>query len=237
MLYQARHERVPKEGYDVKYVAVYRSPAGEEVFDDEATVERIVIVEEPDSLASRSQREHAIDELSRILVKESADYFPAPSPVVNRKEVAHAIEAMALEPDLKLRVGRYVAERLPHENPEVQRDCAVRLLVGSSLKEAILPLTELLVYQASWDHQTCCEDPVHHLALTTLREFVANDAKLQYEAARAALSLLSRQASGFYEDIVKTWTAEILNMLANSASTQCDWAREQLKGLGIAPSA
>jgi hypothetical protein len=206
----------------VKYVPVYRSPSGDEVFEDQATVEGIAIAEVPGTAATRSERERAIAKLCRILVGDS-------SPNVDWAKLKHAIEAMAIEADLKLQVGQRVAATLPAENPDAEY--AAKLLLESGLKEAIGPLTELLVYQASWDHTTCCEDGVHDLAMTTLRKFLAEKPEFRYEAARAALALLARQDNSFYRDLVRTWAKELLTGLANSATTERDWASEQLKGI------
>jgi len=237
MLYDARHERVLKKGYqvkyvpvhqpahDVKYVPVYRSPGGDYVFEDEATVDGIAIVEVPGAVPSRSERECAIAKLSCILFAESP-------PKVDWSQLVHAIDAMAMEPDLKLQVGQQVGQRLPSENPDWELNLAVKLLVDSGLKEAIAPLTSLLEYEASWDHMTCCAGMVHGLAQTTLRKFVAHNPQFLYEAARAALELLARQKNEWYRDLVKTWTIELLRGLASTTDPQRDWAREQLKELG-----
>lgn len=224
MLYKARHERVLKEGYKMKYVPVYRSPSGDEVFEDEATVEQIKIVEVPSTVPSRSERERAIANLSRILLVK-------PCPQVDWSQLTQAIEAMAVEADLKLEVGHWVAKRLPTENPDIEINLAVKLLEESALKEAIMPLTNLLEYEASWDHITCCANMVHGLAQRTLRKFVAYNSEFQYEAARAALEILARQNNQYYRDLVKTWAIELLRGIVSTTDPQRDWAREQLKEL------
>ncbi len=236
MLYDLRHERVLKSGYqvksvsahqpghDAKYVPVYRSPSGDEVFEAEATVEGIAIVEMPGVEHSRSERERAIAKLSDILFAQSP-------PKVDWSHLVHAIDAMAMEPDLKLKVGQQVSQRLPLENPDLVLDLAVKLLVDSGLNEAIAPLTSLLEYEASWDHMTCCAGMVHGRAQTTLRRFVADNRQFLYEAARTALQLLARQNNQWYKDLVKTWAIELLRGLASTTDTKRDWAREQLKAL------
>ena len=120
MLFDARDERVLREGYQVKYVSVerpghhvkyvplYRSPSGDEVFEDAATVEGIAIVAVPDTAPSRGARERAIANLSRIYFERFERVR-----VVDWSQLKHAIEAMALEADLKLQVARQFAERLP----------------------------------------------------------------------------------------------------------------------------
>jgi hypothetical protein len=125
-----------------------------------ATVEGIQF--EWDSTAlSRSERKEMISSFILPLCEErlaSAD----------RVQRERLIEGMALEPDLRFEVGQRVANSLPPENPD-SADWAVKLLVASDLMEAITPLTELLEYQASTDHATCCGDHVHDLALSALR--------------------------------------------------------------------
>jgi hypothetical protein len=123
--------------------------------------------------------------------------------------------------------------RLPPENPDVELDLAVKLLVDSGLKEAIAPLTSLLEYDASWDHTTCCAGMAHSVARTTLRNLVANHPQFLYEAARTALEILARQKDEGSRDLVKTWARELLRELAASTDSQRDWAREQLEELNV----
>lgn len=236
-LYDARHERVLRKGYQIKYVSVsepgqkvkyvpvYRAPSGDEVFEDEAMVDGIAIVEIHDTIPSKSERERAIEKLCSILIDKQTHY-------VDYKMLKIAIEAMALESDLKFQVGEKIADNLPPENPDA--DYAVKFLADSALKEAISPLTNLLVYEASWDHVTCCEDSVHDLARTTLRKFIADDPDLYYEAAKVALALFERLDNKYYKyykDIMKTWAEELLKWLVNSASKYSDWANDQLRNL------
>ena len=215
----------------MKYVPVYIDSSGKEVFESEATDPGITIVELPGAKPSRAERERAIDKLTEIL-------FAEPSSILEKRPIVHprlreAIKAMAVEPDLKLRVGVFLAEKLVadefyHEFP--QAEYVVSFLVESTLKEAIVPLTTLLAYETSWDH-TGVEDFVHELAQTTLRQYVAHNLDFQSEAARAALDLLQRCKAPYYTDLAKKWAIELLAGLANSSSTKGDWARERMKEL------
>ena len=121
-------------------------------------------------------------------------------------------------------------DNLPPENPDFSND--VKLLAESGLKEAIAPLTRLLVYKASWDHHTCCEEPLHEEVRMTLRKFVADDnSEFRYEAAREAIALHAQESENFYKDILKTWAIELLVGLTYHNCINREWAREQLKKL------
>ncbi len=236
MLYDARPERVLRKGYqvkyvsvkqpghDVKYVPVYRSPSGDEVFEDEATVDGIAIVQMFSAVPSKWERERAVAKLAQIL----RACGKIPSPNVDSFQLKQAIIAMALEPELKLQIGQQEVQSLPSESPDAE--FAVSLLADSGLKEAIAPLTKLLVYSSSWDHHTD-EDSVHELARTTLRRFLADNSEFRYVAAREALALLGQQHVDYYRDTVKIWAVELLVGLTYPTSVHRDWAREQLKEL------
>lgn len=236
MLYEPVRERILKKGYRVKYVPVYYDPSGKHVFEDEATVEEIAIVEVLGTEPSRSERERAI--------KKLIDTLFGKLPIQDWTKLTDAIKAMALEADLKLQVGISLAEKLVadefyHEFPKAEY--VVSFLVESGLKDAIVPLTSLMAFETSWDHKEA-EDFVYDLARETLRKYVADNPDFQYEAARAARELHT-QLSGqrlkgeYYRDLVKTWACEVLVGLANSTSEKRDWAREQLKELQCSAAA
>lgn len=217
MLYDAHPERKLKKDYLVKYVPV-RSPSGDEVSEDEATVKGFTIVEVPDVEPTRSEREHAVDKLVEILVAESI-------PKDDWLRLQRAVEDMAIEDDLKLRVGRRVAAMLPDENPS-DAEFAVKLLVESGLSGAIEPLTKLLAYEASWDHR-CCEDHVYDLALAALGEFLEKKPELRGEAAQVAFALVERRDAddwtrknrSFYTDRVRAWANQLHAEMAESSTT------------------
>jgi hypothetical protein len=245
MLYEAVQEPILKKGYKVKYVSleqpgrnpkyvpVYRSPNGEEVFEDEAMAPGITIVEVPDVEATRVEREQAITKLTAILLAEPT--LGQVSPVVDWRKFKDAIKGMSFEADLKLEVGasladKLVADKFYHEFPEAEY--VVSFLVESGLKDAIVPLTSLLAYETSWDHSGA-EDFVHNLARTTLRKFVAGNPEFQCEAARAALALHAdkKGLSDYYRDLRRVWAVELLTGLANSGCPESDWACEQLSAI------
>ena len=234
MLYDVRKESVLKDGYQVKYVSIrqpgqetkyvpiYRSPSGDEVYEKEATVENSVIVELPDVTPTRSAREQSIAKLIRILDTEHLSS-------IERNQFKHAIDVMSPEPELKLRIGKEWAAGLPPENPD--EEYAVSLLAQSGLKEAIAPLTNLLVYEASHDHYTCCEDPVHDLARKTLREFVAGNSEFRYVAACEAIELHDQSTNDFRRDELLSWAVELLAGLAYDTNVHDKWARNMFKKL------
>jgi hypothetical protein len=244
MLYKAVKERILKEGHErkyvsyheqgqpTKYVPVYRSPSGEEVFEGDATVVRITTKEMPDGEHSRVERECAIEELKDILFARDP-IWGMYLPNVDRPDLMNAIKTMAVEADLKLQVGVSLAEKLEadefyHEFPEAEY--VVSFLVDSALKDAIVPLTSLMEYATSWDHSGTT-DSVHNFVRTALRGFVADSAEFQAEAARAALALHAKMIShgDYYRDFVGKWAVELLENLANSSGAERDWAREQLQ--------
>jgi len=248
MLYDALHEPVLKKGYQVKYVPVYRSESGEVVSEDEATFPGIRIAEVAGAKATAEERDSAIKKLVGIMLKVERGAWL----VVDTPKLQDAIKAMALEPALKLQVGKlFVQDVFPYE-------FAVSLLVDSGLKEAIVPLTKLMTF--AWDnrnntsfldHSDIPED-VQVSARTALRKLLANtpDPEFRYEAALEAFNIheelsrqmsahrvaysynaeKSRQVSACYADFLKSWATELLYGLVNSTAWQ-DWARERLKEL------
>jgi len=244
-LYGAVHDLILKKGYqrkfvslrqpgeDLKYVPVYVDSSGKEVFESEATDPGITIIELPGAEPSRAERERAIDKLTEILFAEPSSIHEK-RPIIDPR-LREAIKVMAVESDLKLKVGvfltkKLVADEFYHEFPQVEY--AVSFLVESALKEAIVPLTSLLTYETSWDHRGV-EDFVEDFARTALRKYVVDNFGFHHEAARAALALhaqLSAKAP-YYRDLVKAWGMELLVGLANSDSTERDWARKRMKEL------